>query len=143
MRRLAALSLITAPALLLISEAVSPDLGDDGTASLAAVAAAPGQLSAWIWLGIASAIAFVPAAVGAASLLGRRGGRIGTVGAALTVVGAFGDAVHQALFLQLPTLLRGDRPEMAALYERQGETTTVVVVTFLLFLTPLLVGLLL
>jgi hypothetical protein len=49
----------------------------------------------------------------------------------------------QSLFLQLPSLLDGDRAEMAALYERQGESTALLVVTFLLFLVPLLVGLLL
>src|SRR4051794_16505072 len=143
MRRLTALSLITAPALLLVSEVVSPDLSDEGAASLSAVAAAPGRLTAWIWLGIASAILFVPAAVGAAALLGRRGRWIGALGAVLTVVGAFGYAMHQALFLQLPSLLAGNRAQMAALYERQGSSTTVLVVTFLLFLVPLLVGLLL
>jgi hypothetical protein len=37
-----------------------------------------------------------------------------------SVVGAVGYAVHQGLFVQSPTLLDGDRAELAALYERQG-----------------------
>ncbi|GAA3181896.1 hypothetical protein GCM10010531_40190 [Blastococcus jejuensis] len=143
MRRLTVLSLIAAPALLLTSELVSPDLSDNGTESLAVVAAQPGRLSAWIWLGIASAVLFVPAVTGVARLLRRRGGVAGGVGAALAVVGAFGYAVHQGLFLQLPALVEGDPAEMAALYERQGESAAVAVVTFLLFLGPLMIGLLL
>lgn len=143
MRRLSGLTLIAAPNLLLISEVVSPDLGDDGGESLAVMAAQPGRLTAWIWLGIASAILLIPAVFGLVHLLRRRGGVVGGVGAALAVVGAVGYAVHQALFLQLPALLDGDRAEMAALYERQGESAVFAVVTFLLFLAPLLFGLLL
>jgi hypothetical protein len=143
MRRLTALSLIAAPILLLAAELVSPDISDDGAATLAAVEAQPGRLTAWIWLGIASAVLFVPAVTGSALVLRRRGALVGGIGAALAVVGAFGYAVHQALFLQLPSLLDGDRAEMAALFERQGESAVVAVVTFLLFLAPLLLGLLL
>ena len=143
MRRLSALALIAAPTLLLVSELLSPDLSDDGAASLAVVAAQPGRLTAWIWLGMAAAILFVPAVLGAAHVLRRRGGVVGGIGAALAVVGAVGYAVHQGLFLQLPTLLDGDPAEMARLYERQGESAAFGVVTFLLFLAPLLIGLLL
>jgi Domain of unknown function (DUF4386) len=143
MRRLSAACLIAAPVLLLVSELLSPPLSDDGAESLAIVAEQPGRLAAWIWLGIASAVLFVPAVVGAAALLKRRGRGIGWAGAALAVVGAFGYAVHQGLFLQLPALVGGDPAQMAAVYERQGESAAVAVVTFLLFLAPLLVGLLL
>jgi hypothetical protein len=143
MRRCTALCLIAAPVLMLASELLSPALSDDGAESLAVVAAQPGRLAAWIWLGIASAVVFVPAVVGAAVRLHRRGAVVGGTGAALAVVGAIGYAVHQGLFLQLPALLGGDPAEMAAVYERQGEGAAVAAVTFLLFLGPLLVGLLL
>ena len=143
MRRLTAACLIAAPTLLLVSEVLSPDLSDDGAASLAVIAASPGRLAAWIWLGIASAVLLIPAVTGAARLLRPRGGVVGGVGAALAVVGAVGYAVHQGLFLQLPAMLDGDPGEMARLYERQGESAAFGVVTFLLFLGPLLVGLLL
>ena len=143
MRRLSGLSLIAAPTLLLVSEVVSPDLSDDGRESLAVIAAQSGRLTAWIWLGIASAVLLIPAVFGLVRLLRRRGGVVGGIGAALAVVGAVGYAVHQGLFLQLPTLLDGDPAEMAALYERQGESAAFAVVTFLLFLAPLLFGLLL
>lgn len=143
MRRLTALCLLVAPVLLLTSELLSPALSDDGAESLAVVAAQPVRLALWIWLGMASAVLFVPAVVGAAALLGRRGAVVGWTGAALTVVGAFGYAVHQGMFLQLPALLDGDPGEMAAVYERQGESGASAVVTFLLFLAPLMIGLLL
>jgi hypothetical protein len=143
MRRLTVISLIAAPMLLFASETVSPSLSDDGAESLAVIAAQPGRLAAWIWLGIASAIFFLPAVFGLAGLLSRRGRMVGVAGASLGVIGAVGYAVHQGMFVPLPTLLEGDRVEMAALYARQGETTAAMVVTFLLFLGPLLVGLLL
>lgn len=47
------------------------------------------------------------------------------------------------MFLQLPALLGGVPAEMAAVYDRQGESAAFSVVTFLLFLGPLLIGLLL
>jgi len=143
MPRLTTICLIAAPTLLLASELVSPDLSDDGAASLAAIEAQPGRLAAWIWLGIASAVLLLPAVFGLVPLLRRRGGLAGGIGAALAVVGAVGYAVHQGMFLQLPLLLEGDRAGMAALYERQGESAVFAVVTFLLFLAPLLIGLLL
>jgi hypothetical protein len=143
MRRLCAASLIAAPVLLLVSELVSPALSDDGPESLAVLAAQPERLAAWIWLGIVSAVLLLPAVFGLGHLLRPRGRGIGGGGAALAVVGAVGYALHQGLFLQLPALLDGDPAEMAALYERQGESATFAVVTFLLFLGPLLIGLLL
>lgn len=143
MRRLTAISLITAPTLLLVSEAASPDLSDDGARSLAALAAQSASLTAWIWLGIASAILFLPAVFGLAGLLRRPGGAVGSIGAGLAVIGAVGYAVHQGMFVPLPALLAGDPAEMAALYERQGEIPAALAVTFLLFLAPLMIGLLL
>jgi hypothetical protein len=143
MRLLTGASLIAAPTLLVTSELLAPPLGDAGAESLSAVAAQPGRFAAWIWFGIAAAILLIPAVGGLARLLSRRGGRIGAAGAALAVVGAVGYAVHQGLFLQLPALLEGDPAEMAAVYERQGEAAAFGVVTFLLFLGPLMFGLLL
>lgn len=143
MRRLCATSLIAAPVLLMVSELVSPALSDDAAESLAVIAAERGRLTAWIWLGIASAVLLVPAVLGLVHLLRPRGRGVGGAGAALAVVGAVGYAVHQGLFLQLPALLDGDPTEMAAVYERQGESAAFAVVTFLLFLGPLLIGLLL
>lgn len=144
MRRLSAACLIAAPVLMLASELLAPPLGDDGAGSLAVVAAHPVRFAAWIWLGIASAVLFVPAVIGtAAALLQRRGAVAGSAGVVLTVVGAFGYAVHQGLFLQVPALLVGDPAEMVGVYERQGESTAFAVVTFLLFLGPLMIGLLL
>ena len=59
----------------------------------------------------------------------------------LSVIGIVGYAAHQALFLPLPTLLEGDRAEMAALYERQGQTAESGILIFLVFLIPLFLGL--
>jgi hypothetical protein len=69
------------------------------------------------------------------------GRRLTMVGSVLAVVGVIGYAAHQALFLQLPTLLEGDRMRMAALYERQGESAEYGILIFLVFLIPLFLGL--
>ena len=121
MRRLSALCLIAAPVLLLTSELLSPALSDDGAESLAVVAAQPDRLAAWIWLGIAVRRPVRPRRRRGrrpAAAAGRRRGV--ATGPALAVVGAFGYAVHQGLFLQLPTLLDGDPAEMAAALRAAG-----------------------
>jgi formate-dependent nitrite reductase membrane component NrfD len=143
MRRLPAACLVAAPLFLLASEAAAPALTDDGRDSVVAVATEPGALTAWIWLGIAAAVLLIPAIGGAALWLRGRGRVVGGVGAALALVGAVGYAVHQATFLYLPALVGGDTAEMAGVYERQGEHGTFALVTFGLFLGPLMIGLLL
>ena len=63
------------------------------------------------------------------------------LGSSLAMIGVIGYAAHQALFLPMPTLLQGDRAEMAALYERQGQTAESGILIFLVFLVPLFLGL--
>jgi hypothetical protein len=96
-----------------------------------------------VWLGFAAALLFIPAALTLVHLLRGRSPVLGHLGAVLTIIGSIGYTAHQAIFLTMPTLLVGDRAEMAALYERQGAYGEVGIVTFLLFLLPLFLGFLL
>jgi Domain of unknown function (DUF4386) len=142
-RRAGGAALIGAPLLIIVSESASIDIGENGRTSLAEVAADSGHLRLWVWLGFAAALLLVPAVLTLVHLLRGRSSVLGHLGAALTVVGAIGYTAHQSIFLTLPTLLSGDRSEMAALYERQFAYAEVGIVTFFVFLLPLFLGFLL
>jgi MFS family permease len=143
MRRVLGSVLILAPVLVIVSELVAPAVNEDGHESLALVANHLAAFRVWVWLGLAAAALMVPAVMALLCLAPARGRRLALVGATLGVVGAIGYAAHQAMFLLLPTLLKGDRDEMAALYERQGRYGEAGILIFLVFLLPLFVGLLL
>lgn len=144
LRRIAGgVALIAAPLLIIVSETFSIDIGESGTASLAVVADNIGRLRLWVWLGFAAALLLIPAALTLVHLLRGRSATLGHLGAAFVVVGSFGYTAHQALFLTLPTMLTGDRGEMAALFERQESYAEVGIVIFLMFLLPLFIGFLL
>jgi hypothetical protein len=143
MRRVLGSILILTPVLVIVSELVAPAVSEDGHESLAVVAGHLSGFRLWVWLGLAAAALMVPAVMALLGLAPARGRRLALVGAALGVVGAIGYAAHQAMFLLLPTLLQGDRDEMAALYERQGQYGEAGILIFLVFLLPLFVGLLL
>lgn len=142
-RRTAGLCLLAAPAFVLASELASPNLSEHGRASLAVVATETGRLRLWVWLGMVAAVLLIPAVAGLVGLLRDRGVTLGHAGAALATIGAVGYAAHQALFLDLPTLVAGDRGQMAALYERQASYGEAGVLIFLVFLIPLFLGLIL
>jgi hypothetical protein len=135
--------LFLAPVVVIVSEVIAPSLTDDGRESLAAVAGDLTALRAWVWLGLLAAALLVPAVMAMLALAPDRGRRTAMVGAAAATVGVVGYAAHQALFMPLPTLLHGDRTEMAALYERQSQTGESGILIFLVFLVPLFLGLLL
>lgn len=139
MRRLLGSTLILAPVLVIASEVVAPTLSGDGAASLAVLETHLTSFRLWVWGGLAAAAVLVPAVFTLVRLA--RGRALTVVGACLSVVGIVGYAAHQALFLPMPTLLAGDRSEMAALYERQGETAESGILIFLVFLVPLFLGL--
>jgi hypothetical protein len=139
MRRLAGTSLIVAPVLVVASEVLAPTLTEEGSRSLAVLESHLTDFRLWVWGGLAAAAFLVPAVCGLQHLA--RGRRLTSVGTALAAVGVLGYAAHQALFLSLPTLLEGDRAEMAALYERQGQTAESGILIFLVFLIPLFLGL--
>ena len=139
MRRLLGSTLLLAPVLVVASEVVAPTLSEDGATSLALLATHLTAFRLWVWGGLAAAAMLVPAVIALCRLA--RGRRLTVVGACLSVIGIVGYAAHQALFLPLPTLLEGDRTEMARLYERQGQTAESGILIFLVFLIPLFLGL--
>lgn len=139
MRRILGSALVLAPTLVVASELLAPALTEHGTESLILVGEHLVAFRLWIWGGLLAAAVLVPALAGLVHLA--RGSRLSVWGAALAVVGVIGYAAHQALFMQLPTLLHGDPAEMAALYERQGQTAESGVLIFLVFLVPLFLGL--
>lgn len=139
MRRLLATSLLLAPVLVVASEALAPTLSEDGRASLAVLESHLTSFRLWVWGGLAAAAVMVPAISALMHLAPGR--RLTAVGSSLAMVGVIGYAAHQALFLPMPTLLQGDRLEMAALYERQGQTAESGILIFLVFLVPLFLGL--
>jgi hypothetical protein len=135
--------LFLAPVVIIVSEVIAPTLSEDGTASLARVGDQLPALRLWIWLGMLAAVLLIPAVMAVLSLAPARGHRLAMAGASLATIGAVGYAAHQAVFILLPTLLHGDRAEMAALYERQGESGDLGILVFFVFLVPLFLGLLL
>jgi hypothetical protein len=139
MRRILGSALVLAPILVIASEIAAPALDEQGAESLSLAGEHLVALRLWIWGGLLAAAVLVPAVAGLVHL--SRGSRLSLGGAALAVVGVVGYAAHQALFMQIPTLLQGDRAEMAALYERQGQTAESGVLIFLVFLVPLFLGL--
>jgi hypothetical protein len=143
MRRLLALCLFAAPVLVIVSELLAPSLTESGTTSLATVEAHLAGLRLWIWLGMAAAGLVVASAMALLRLAPYRGRTLGVVGASLATVGALGYSAHQALFLQLPAMLHGNRAAMARLYERGSELPEVGILVFFVFLIPMFLGLLL
>lgn len=137
------LPLFLAPVVVIVSEVLAPSLSEEGTTSLAVVGDHLTAMRAWVWLGLLAAVLLVPAVMAMLALAPDRGRRTAMVGASAATVGVVGYAAHQALFMPLPTLLHGDRAEMAALYERQGQTGESGILIFLVFLVPLFLGLLL
>src|SRR3954451_8690995 len=143
MRRLHAFCLFLAPVLVIGSELLAPTLSESGTKTLTTVESDLTGLRLWIWGGITAAALLVASAMALLRLAPRRGRTLGMVGASLTTVGALGYAGHQAMYLQLPAMLGGDRTEMARLYERGSQLPSVGILIFFVFLVPLFLGLLL
>lgn len=139
MRRFLGSTLLLAPVLVVGSELVAPTLTEDGAASLALLAQHLVAFRLWVWGGLCAAAVLVSAVAALAHLAPGR--RLTAMGACLSVLGVIGYAAHQALFLPMPTLLHGDRAEMAALYERQGKTAEAGILIFLVFLVPMFLGL--
>jgi hypothetical protein len=81
-------SLIAAPLLGLLSGLVLPQLrGPDGT-ELSVSAGHPGQYYAYVLLGLASSVAFLPALYGIARRTHLRCARLGAIGGGLALIGA-------------------------------------------------------
>ena len=139
MRRLLGTTLIVAPLLVIASESVAPTLSESGSTTLADLGTHLTAFRFWVWGGMAAAAVLVAAIAALVHLAPGR--RLTHVGASLAVVGVVGYAAHQGAFLPLPSLVHGDRSQMAALYERQGQSADLGILIFLVFLVPLFLGL--
>jgi hypothetical protein len=112
-RNVAAAGLVASSVLLTVSVVLQPDLNGDPSTML-------GRLDAAGWQAVVSAagfavgqLPFVAAALGIAHLLRDRAPRLGNVGAALSVIGAFGHAVFGGISLMYVAMSH-DEPNRAA-----------------------------
>jgi hypothetical protein len=126
----AALSMIAAPAFLVASALVSPQLKGDEGAQLDVIAAHPTR---WYWftvLLLIGSVLLVPALLGIAALLHQRSPRLANVGGGLAVVGsliAIGDVMTQLVSWQM-VASGADHDQMAALLHRFDNAAGVGVV---------------
>ena len=81
-------SLIAAPLLGLLSGLVLPQLRGPGGTELSVSAGHPGQYYAYVLLGLASSVAFLPAVYGIARRTCLRCARLGAIGGGLALIGA-------------------------------------------------------
>jgi hypothetical protein len=123
-RTLTGLSLIAAPLVFLVFWVALPDLPDDPTAMLAAIAANGGRTMVAALLLMLSSVLFLPALVGLIHLLRDRGIVLGHLGGGLALLGALGHiavATHFLVFVQMATDV-ADQAQMVALMNRiQGD----------------------
>lgn len=135
-------SLIVAPLLSIVQEIVVPEEGD-GVDLLAVVAADPARYEAARFLGLVTALVFIPAFLGIFHLLRGSAGVLAHVGVTLALIGAVGFAADNAAgFVNLEMVSAGaERSEMAELRERTEDSPGLTVVTILGF-GGLLLGLL-
>src|SRR3954453_14860758 len=116
----AATSMIAAPAFLVASALISPQLKSAEGAQLAAIAAHPTR---WYWftlLLLIGSVLLIPALLGIAALVHRRSPRLANVGGGLAVVGSLisiGDVMSQFVSWQM-VASGADRDQMAALLHR-------------------------
>jgi hypothetical protein len=124
-RTLTGLSLIGAPLVFLVSLGAFPDLPDDPTAMLAAIAANHERTMVAALLLMLSSVLFLPAFVGLIHLLRDRGVVLGHLGGGLALLGALGHigrATHFLVYVQMTTG-GADQAQMVALMNRiQGDS---------------------
>ena len=127
-RTLTGLSLIAAPLVLLALYVALPDLPDDPTAMLAAIAANRERTMVAALLLMLSSVLFLPAFVGLIHLLRDRGVVLGHLGGGLALLGALGHigrATHFLVYVQMTTG-GADQAQMVALINRiQGDPALV------------------
>jgi len=123
-RTLTGLSLIAAPLVLLVTFVALPDLPDDPTAMLAAIAANRERTMVAALLLMLSSVLFLPAFVGLIHLLRDRGVVLGHLGGGLALLGALGHVARATYFLVFVHMATGgaDRAQMVVLMNRiQGD----------------------
>lgn len=114
----AGLSLIVAPALLLLSDLIDSPPSEAG--ELASVAHSPGRHQASALVGLLAVLLLVPATLTLARLVRPRRPLMAWLGASLAIVGAVGLAAHFAFRLPTVEMARSgaDRAQMQVLYDR-------------------------
>ncbi len=144
-RTVAGLCLIAAPLGLIASEVmyfVATANSEGGTGDLVAIAERPGLWMAATFIGLAAAILFIPAAVGAVHAIRGRGVVLGHVGGALALVGAVGYACHQTLFVMLGEMaqMEGQREAIIAVSNQLDNSVAIGVLVMLMFIISFFVG---
>jgi len=127
-RTLTGLSLIAAPLVFLVFWVALPDLPDDPTAMLAAIAANRERTMVAALLLMLSSVLFLPAFVGLIHLLRDRGVVLGHLGGGLALLGALGHIARATYFLVFVHMATGgaDQAQMVALMNRiQGDPALV------------------
>jgi len=130
-RTAAGLSLIAAPALLLVADLI--DSHPDAAGDTAAVVADPGRHQAWALVGLLGVLLLVPATLALVTLTRSRRPVLALVGGSLAVAGFVALAAQRGFHLVIVEMARGgaDRAEMQALFDRvEGNAGVVLVVVF-------------
>jgi hypothetical protein len=139
--RLAGLSLIVAPALLLLANAIDPSANDKAAARLPEISDNPGRYVAAGYLLVVAAWAFVPGLIGLWRLFGGPRVTVGQVGAGLLMIGmittiafvGFGVYEYEAATSGL------DPAQMARLVDN-AEASAVGVPLLVVFLVGVVIG---
>jgi hypothetical protein len=143
-------SLIAAPLLGLLSGLVLPQLrGPDGT-ELSVSASHPGQYYAYVLLGLASSVAFLPAVYGIARRTHLRCARLGAIGGGLALIGAalsLADWGGELVKVEMGALNTTHHDAMVALLDRFDSSARIAAplqisgIAFLLGMILLAIGL--
>ena len=142
-RTLAAVSLIVTPLMLLAAAIIGPDLGDNYTEELEAIADNDAAFVISGVLFLFAPLVFVPGMMGVIRLLRRRGVTLGQVGAALIMFGAlltmafygWGVVEHTAA-----TESGFDRTEMARLFDKTEDSAVGIPIWLGGFIIGLVIG---
>jgi hypothetical protein len=132
-KQIAAICMLVAPALLLVSAIVQPELDTDEAAQLGFVADSPDAWYITQLLALGAIVLAVPAVLGFMHMLRERRVLFGHVGGGLALAGLL--AITGVVAIQLVVWQMAssgaDQAEMAALYERVNETTGLWIPFFL------------
>jgi hypothetical protein len=122
------LSLIVAPALLLLGDLIDSRPSEAG--ELASVAHSPGRHQAWALVGLLAVVLLVPATLTLFRLARPRRPLMAWLGGSLAIVGAVGLAAHFALNLATVEMARsGADTQMQALFDRiEGNAAVAAVI---------------
>ena len=133
-RHVAAASLVTFPALLVVEALIDPAAGGTGEVMVRSASDHPRALVAAAVLLMLSGVLMAPAVGGLLHQARDRGAAVTNLAAALGVLGGFGHFAIGMFCLVAMGLPGGDRAEMAAYIDRLNATPALVAVAFPLIL---------